>query len=135
LIAANQRCAAQNMPILVELIGKRREAAQLLGYKCWADYKTAANMAGSTQAVRQLIQPLVDKLKPGLKADMAILKKLKRTSDRIEDDLADEDVSVINPWDISFLESLLMEEEYQIDSEEIRQHFPLDFVIERILEM
>ena len=47
--------ATDNRPIISEILGLRRERAQLLGYRTFADYKLEPTMAGTPQAALDLL--------------------------------------------------------------------------------
>ena len=49
-----------NEPVLKELLERREQLAQLLGYANWADYATADKMAGSADAVVSFLQRCAD---------------------------------------------------------------------------
>ena len=45
LFAFNKRCVEQNIPLVEDLVAKRHELAQLLGYSSYSEYTLAIRMA------------------------------------------------------------------------------------------
>ena len=113
-----------NIEICKRLINLRRELAQLLGHKTYADYVLKRRMAGNVRRVYQLLNELVKAYKPTAKkevkeiADMA--RKLEGKDFKLE------------PWDLSFYAHKLKLKRYNIDAEMLRPYFELSKVIEGV---
>jgi Zn-dependent oligopeptidase len=56
-------CVAENIPMLEDLVVKRHEVAQLLGYKSFSEYILEIRMAKSPINVQNFEQSLLEKLK------------------------------------------------------------------------
>ena len=67
-MANNTECThdneENNLEICKRLINLRREIAQLLGYKTYADYVLQHRMASNTENVYKLLNDLIDAYKP-----------------------------------------------------------------------
>jgi Zn-dependent oligopeptidase len=61
--AYGSRCITENTPLLEELVAKRHEVAQLLGYKSYSEYILEIRMAKSPINVENFEQSLMDELK------------------------------------------------------------------------
>ena len=113
-----------NRGICKRLINLRREIAQLLGYKTYADYVMERRMAGNKRNVYNLLDQLIDAYKPtALKEVKAIEKyaqKIEGKKFRIE------------PWDMAFYSHKLKLEKYNIDAEMLRPYLELDKVIDGV---
>ena len=113
-----------NRGICKRLINLRREIAQLLGYKTYADYVMERRMAGNKRNVYKLLDQLIDAYKPtALKEVKAIEKyaqKIEGKKFRIE------------PWDMAFYSHKLKLEKYNIDAEMLRPYLELDKVIDGV---
>ena len=114
-MAKNTECthdnAENNLEICKRLINLRREIAQLLGYKTYADYVLKHRMAGSIRGVYRLLNQLIDAYKPTAVKEVEALGK------------------DIEPWDFSFYSHKLQMKKYNIDSEMLRPYFELSKVI------
>lgn len=109
-----------NLEICKRLINLRREIAQLLGYKTYADYVLVNRMASNKKNVYTLLNDLVDAYKPTAEKEMEEVKKLAKKSLK--------DISV-EPWDTSFYSHKLQLKKYNLDSEMLRPYFELSKVI------
>ncbi|MBR1394613.1 MAG: M3 family metallopeptidase [Prevotella sp.] len=118
-MAYNTKCihdnAENNLDICKRLVNLRREIAQLLGYKTYADYVLKHRMAGNVRSVYKLLNDLIDAYKPTALKERDELKKL--TNDKLE------------PWDVGYYSHKLQMKKYHIDAEMLRPYFQLDKVI------
>src|ERR1700687_4966320 len=57
-LAYGNRAYPQNMPVLADLLKKREELANLLGYKHWADANAADKMAVNSQNITRFIDQM-----------------------------------------------------------------------------
>ena len=113
-----------NLEICKRLINLRREIAQLLGYKTYADYVLQHRMASNTESVYRLLNDLIDAYKPTAIKEMAEVEAIAR---RMEGD----DFKM-EPWDLAFYSHKLKMEQYNIDAEMLRPYFQLPKVIEGV---
>lgn len=60
--AYNTRCVKENIPLLEELVAKRHEVAQLLGFSSYSEYILAIRMAKNPMNVQNFEQSLITKL-------------------------------------------------------------------------
>ena len=103
-----------NLEICKRLINLRREIAQLLGYKTYADYVLKHRMAGNVRNVYKLLNDLIDAYKPTAKKEREELGK------------------ALEPWDIGFYSHKLQMKKFNIDAEMLRPYFQLDKVIDGV---
>ena len=113
--------AENNIEICKRLINLRREIAQLLGYKTYADYVLKRRMASNTRGVYRLLNDLVDAYKPTAVKERDELRKL-----------AHKDIDKMKPWDSGFYSHKLQMKKYNIDQEMLRPYFELSKVIEGV---
>ena len=109
-----------NLEVCKRLINLRREIAQLLGYKTYADYVLSRRMAKNIRGVYRLLNQLVDAYKPTAEKEIAELKKSCSTRRQ---------KPALEPWDIGFYSHKLKLKKYNIDAEMLRPYFQLDKVI------
>lgn len=81
-MAKNTECihdnTENNLDICKRLINLRREMAQLLGYKTYADYVLKHRMAGNVRHVYKLLNDLIDAYKPTAVKEVAEIEKMAR---------------------------------------------------------
>ena len=121
-MARNTVCTHQNsennLDICKRLINLRREIAQLLGYKTYADYVLKRRMASNARNVYRLLDNLIDAYKPTALKERDELRKL-----------AHRDVDKMKPWDSGFYSHKLQMKKYNLDAEMLRPYFELKNVI------
>lgn len=110
-----------NLEICKRLINLRRETAQLLGYKTYAEYVLKHRMAGNARNVYKLLDDLIEAYKPTAVKEVEDIEKLAK---KIEG----KDFKV-EPWDFSYYSHKLQLKKFNIDSEMLRPYFELSNVI------
>jgi peptidyl-dipeptidase Dcp len=124
-MARNTICTHQNtennLDICKRLINLRREIAQLLGYKTYADYVLKRRMASNSRNVYKLLDNLIDAYKPTAIKERDELRKL-----------AHKDVGKMKPWDSGFYSHKLQMKKYNLDAEMLRPYFELGNVIKGV---
>lgn len=120
--------AVSNVAVLENAIRVRYESAHLLGYDSWAAFRLADRMAKTPQRVLTFERTLDAKLMPQARRDIAGLAKLKAQ------DTGDAN-AVIEPWDVAYYDNLLVKTKYSVDNDAIRQYFPVDVVVDRIMNL
>lgn len=110
-----------NLEICKRLINLRREMAQLLGYKTYADYVLEHRMASTAENVYGLLNNLIDAYKPTAIEEQEELKAMAR---KLEGDDFE-----MKPWDSAFYSHKLKMERFNIDAEMLRPYLQLDKVI------
>ncbi len=113
-----------NLEICKRLINLRREIAQLLGFKTYADYVLKHRMASNTRNVYKLLNDLIDAYKPtALKEREALLKMAQKMEGK--------DFKM-EPWDSAFYSHKLQMKKYNLDAEMLRPYFELQKVIDGV---
>jgi peptidyl-dipeptidase Dcp len=107
-----------NLDICKRIINLRREIAQLLGYKTYADYVLKRRMASNPRKVYRLLDDLVDAYKPTAIKEREELKKMAKAE--------------LKPWDAGFYSHKLQMKKYNIDQEMLRPYFELSKVIDGV---
>ncbi|MBP3726141.1 MAG: M3 family metallopeptidase [Bacteroidaceae bacterium] len=116
-----------NFEICRRLVNLRREVAQLLGYKTYADYVLKERMASNRRTVDRLLNQLLKAYKPTAKNELRELERFAKTIEGKSFRL--------QPWDVSFYSHKLQLQRYRIDSEMLRPYFRLDRVIEGVFNL
>jgi len=126
-----------NLEICKRIVNLRREIAQLLGYKTYADYVLKRRMASNTKGVYRLLNDLIDAYKPTAVKEREELKKMfesqqpkalatphshREKSQKLK----------MEPWDTGFYTHKLQMKKYNIDQEMLRPYFELSNVIKGV---
>ena len=127
-MAKNTECihdnTENNLEICKRLINLRREMAQLLGHKTYADYVLKHRMAGNVRQVYKLLNELIAAYKPTAKKEIAAIENLARKTEGKDFKL--------EPWDLGFYSHKLQLQKYNIDAEMLRPYFELSKVIDGV---
>lgn len=113
--------SANNIDICKRLVNLRREIAQLLGFKTYADYVLKHRMASNVRNVYRLLDDLIDAYRP---------TAIKERDELIK--MAHKDVEKMMPWDSGFYSHKLQMKRYNLDAEMLRPYFELSKVIEGV---
>ena len=127
-MARNTVCTHENsennLEICKRIVNLRREIAQLLGYKTYADYVLKRRMASNSRNVYRLLDNLIDAYKP------AAVKEREELKSSLPQTLQKE--GSMQPWDISFYTHKLQMKKYNLDQEMLRPYFELSNVIKGV---
>jgi len=113
--------AENNLEVCKRLVNLRRELAQLLGYKTYADYVLKHRMAGNVRSVYRLLNDLIDAYKPTAEKEFAAISKMARQIEGKDFQL--------QPWDFGYYAHKLKLQKYNLDAEMLRPYFELSKVI------
>lgn len=109
-----------NWPLIDDILKLRREMAQLLGYKNYAEVSLAAKMAPDGAKIREMITELAKVARPEARNEIAALTAFAK-----EQGLKEE----LQLWDVSFYSERRREALYSFTDEELRPYFPLPKVL------
>ena len=127
-MAKNTECihnnTENNLEICKRLINLRRELAQLLGFKTYADYVLRRRMAGNIRTVRHLFRELLDAYKPTAIAEVKAIEEEARSIEGRR--------FTLKPWDFSYYSHKLQLRKYNLDAEMLRPYFELSKVIDGV---
>jgi Zn-dependent oligopeptidase len=123
---ANARCQTENRPLLSEILKLRMEKSKLLGYDTHAAYMLKQKMVGTLEDAKAFLQDIHTKLKP-LRAEETELLLAKKRAEQASSGNNGGDSVRLNSWDMSYY-SRMAKEDMQIDSEKVREFFPLEHV-------
>jgi len=115
-----------NTPLVLELLKLRREHAQLLGYRNFAELSLVPKMAQSVDEVAQFLRDLARRARPQAQREMADLAQFAA------DELG---LAALNPWDLSFVAERLRQARYDYSELELKRYFPLSRVLDGLFEL
>ncbi|HEX7004392.1 MAG TPA: M3 family metallopeptidase [Trueperaceae bacterium] len=124
----NRATAGQhdNRPLVREILALRRELAQILGYRDFADYRLEVNMVKSGEAAVEFERELREKTVPYWEVEMRELREFASRELGLDE---------IEPWDQYFVTERMRLARYELDAEELRPYFPLEGVLEGLFEI
>lgn len=127
-MAKNTECThdntENNLEICKRLINLRREIAQLLGFRSYADYVLKHRMASKRKNVYKLLDDLIDAYKPTAEREVKALNAFAKKQNGIR--------FKSEPWDFSYYSHKLQLKKYNIDSEMLRPYFEISNVIKGV---
>lgn len=122
-----QRGYPQNEKVLQELVAKRHELAGLLGYSNTAEYVTDVMMIESPENAQDFIDRVADIAAPVAEAEyQVLLDRLRKL---------DPQATKVTDWQKTYLEELIKQEKYEVDSRELRQYFSYKNVRQGIFDL
>jgi len=130
--ANGTKCIKQNTVLLEDVILLRQEESKLLGFKNHADFNLAPKMAKNSENVMKFLTDLTQKLDEPSKKDIQILLKAKEADCNERKEPFD---GKINVWDWRYYEQFLLQKDYQVNQDEIKEYFPMEKVTEGLLDI
>ncbi len=117
-----------NAPIVARIMELRRELAELLGFKTYADLTTHRRMVGSGDNALKFVDDMMQKVKPAFEAECTrILDFVTRRTGRV--------TTRLNPWDRAFYLREMSEEMYSLDAEQLRPYLKCDNLLNGIFSI
>ena len=115
-----------NSSVMEEILTLRVELAKLLGFEHYTDLSLATKMAENPQQVFDFLENLAVRCKPQGEKELAELEEFCKTT---------ENVTALEPWDITFYSEKQKQAQYSINDEELRPYFPEDRVLSGLFEL
>ena len=109
-----------NLPLIPRIVNLRRQLANILGYKTFADFILERRMAQDTAHVQHLLHDLLQAYLPTARRELEEVTALARETEGPDYEL--------RPWDFSYYSQKLKMQRYNIDSEMLRPYFELSRV-------
>jgi oligopeptidase A len=99
----------------------RHEAANLVGFRNYAEYSLATKMAPSVTDVVDFLRELAARTRQAAERELESLREFAGMA--------------IEPWDLAFWFEQLKQEKYSISNEVLRQYFPADRAIGGLFDL
>ena len=103
-----------NTPLIRRILELRREEAQMLGYRNYADVSLVPKMAESVAQVLVFLRDLAAKAKPFAEKDVAELREFARRELALE---------TLEPWDMGYASEKLRQARYAFSEQEVKPYF------------
>lgn len=111
-----------NIDLLQKILKLRSDAATMLGYASPADFETEVRMAKNAKNVMDFYAKLRPIVRKKAKLDFEEYTSAKR------EETGDTNAT-LKPWDQPYYEAYLQRTRYAVDSEKVKEYFPVDAVI------
>lgn len=118
----------QNEDVLQQLVQKRHEMAQLLGFDNFASYQLDDLVIKTPKKADHFLWSMIKELQPYDDRDFAQLTRHLPSGVTLTSD------KKLHPWDEDFVKSWYRKQHFKIDQNEIAQYFQLDHVVSVILQ-
>jgi peptidyl-dipeptidase Dcp len=120
---AYQKAQHDNRDIVLQIVRKRHERAQLLGYKTHAHYVLEERMAQSPEKAKDFLDELLKKSKQKAREEFLQLEAFAKESG---------DINRLEKWDSAFYTEKLKQKLYDFDDEVLKPYFVLDHVLQGV---
>ncbi|MBC3846757.1 Zn-dependent oligopeptidase [Winogradskyella echinorum] len=128
-ILYSNRGADKNLEILNQLVEKRYQLGQLMGYKSYAEYNLVPKMAKNPETVWKFVNDLVAESKEKAIQDIEALKTARERIDGIGTN------KKLNSWDLPFYHNQILKTQYKVDNEKIRAYLPTTTCLTGMFEL
>jgi thimet oligopeptidase len=122
-----QRAYPKNIEVMAQLLQKRHELANVLGYPDWAAFITEDKMVATKQNASDFIEKITSAAEAGSKRDYQDLLAYKKHEDP--------KANSVNAWDVSHLTRGAKIEKFGYDSQVMRPYFEYSHVLQGILDI
>lgn len=109
-----------NAPLIQRILELRREEAELLGYRNFAEVSLVPKMAESVEQVLAFLRDLATKAKPYAEKDVAELRDFARRELGLD---------TLESWDTGYASEKLLQARYAFSEQEVKQYFTEDKVL------
>jgi thimet oligopeptidase len=113
----------ENAPLVEKILSLRHLIAMKLGYANWADFQLEVKMAKDARTAIQFEEKLRDGLQPKMESELAEFRKLKVAE-------TGDPRAQIHLWDFRYYAEQFRKTKFNVDSEQLRNFFPLDRCLE-----
>lgn len=120
--AYKRRGGEPNIALIEKILKLRAEAASMLGYASPADYETEVRMAKNAKNVLDFYERLRPIVRRKAKLDLEEYTAAKR------EETGDKNAK-LRPWDQPYYEAYLQRTKYAVDSEKVKEYFPVEACI------
>jgi Zn-dependent oligopeptidase len=122
----NSRAVEPNRPLLEEAIAARQRIAEIFSQPSWAHHQLEEKMAKNPEAVRSFYAALLPGLSEIGQTELGKLTEMLR-ADGFDGDL--------QGYDFRYYDTQLRRRDYGVDPTEVAAHFPLQQVLDGMLEL
>jgi thimet oligopeptidase len=121
------RAGPSNLNVLSQLLAKRQQLAELLGYSSWADYVTEDKMVGSARNAGAFLDRVEDAVRVNVQSELADLLAFKRRQHAA--------AQTIGLWESLYYQQCAKAERFVFDARVLRPYFEYRSVKNAILSL
>ncbi len=118
----SRRAAEANAPLIEKILELRRQKAQLLGFKDFADFNLVDRMAKTGGAAQAFLRDLRAKTEPAFHRENEALRVFSG-------------LPSLEPWDTAYYAEKQRAAQYAFEEEDLRPYFPLEQVVAGMFEL
>ena len=115
-----------NRQIVKDIVNKRLQMANLLGYRTYADFALVNRMAENTQNVYNLLDQLLEAFQPAAMRELAELQEFARRNGANFD---------LELWDWTYYSEKLRAEKFDLNDEMLKPYFELEKSIQAVFDL
>ncbi len=117
-----------NRELILKILEARREKAQLLGYRDFADLVLEERMAKTGHGAREFVDQLKARTLAAFEQENAELLAFRR-------EIEGPDAPALNAWDVGYYSEEMRQARYDFDEEELRPYFAFEKVLDGMFEL
>ncbi len=115
-----------NRPLLRRILAKRRELAELLGFRHYADLVMEDRMVGNAERATAFEAELAARTRPYFDVERHEIRRFATEELGLDE---------LRPWDLSFVTERMRLGRFDFDDEALRPYLPLDSVLSGLFEL
>ena len=115
-----------NTSLIARIVELRRELAQVLGYRSYAEVSLVPKMAESPEQVLSFLEDLTQRARAFADKDVAELREFARRELGLDP---------LEAWDVAYASEKLRVKRYAFSEQEVKQYFPEDVVVQGLFKV
>jgi len=115
-----------NTPVIARILELRREEAELLGYRSFADVSLVAKMANEPDEVFAFLRDLARRARPFAAADWQSLGAFARAQCGLD---------TVSAWDVAYVSEKLRQQRFAFSEQEVKRYFPENRVLDGLFRV
>lgn len=112
-----------NRPIVAKILELRREKAQLLGFRDFADFQLDDRMAKTGAEAKKFIDELRERTQAAFERENRELYEFRQ-------ELEGPHAPALQPWDVTYYSEKLRKARFSLDEEELRAYLPAELAVQ-----
>jgi oligopeptidase A len=116
-----------NIPIIDEILNKKKELATLLGFNNYAELSLSKKMADNVEQIENLLNMLANKARPYAIKDLELIKDFANKNRQ--------ECEELNLWDYPYWVERYKEQELQFKEEDLKPYLPLESVLKGLFQL
>lgn len=117
-----------NRPLIEQILKLRKEKANLLGFKTYADLSLESKMAESPEVVMNFLDSIATKLDKISRKEFKEIVDLRNKTKKIKSE-------VMMPWESSYWTNKLKEEKYTFNESEVSEYFEANATLQGFFDI